>query len=145
MSFWTDALWRKSDDGAAQRLHARIFENAPDKDASEYVELTLKVRVKGGNTYAEDTVRIDDVAKLHLVDAYVRHSISRFGTVSVMSSAGSLATLVTIRTGEIVAVEAVTRTVRLNDEDRRRAAGFHPPIIPGPRQPSHDGQQPETD
>ena len=163
MSFWTDALERKADDGRARQLYDEIVSNAPSKDAAEYVELVIKIRIRGGSTAVEDAVRIDSAEKLLAVGRYVRHTMSRFGTVSVLTTSGQFAVLHTIRTGEIVDVEAVTRTVALNSEDQRRAAGFHPPRpttlanpdpvdlsdfhkpIPGQRTAPQGEQLPETD
>lgn len=144
-SFWTDALERKADDGRARQLYDEIFENAPGSDAVEFVELTIKVRVRGGSTAVEDAVRIDSTDKLLAVSRYIRHAMGRFGTISVLTTSGSNAVMHTIRTGEVVDIEAVARVVSLNPEDARRAAGFHPPRIPSPRLPHQGEQQPETD
>jgi len=140
----------------ARKLYDKIFENAPAKDAVEYVELVIKVRVRGGSTAVEDPVRIDSLDKLPVISQYVRHAMGRFGTISVLTTSGNHAVMHTIRTGEVVDIEAVTRVVSLSVEDARRAAGFHPPrpVIPGQRSIELGGdpnvnlsgfQQPETD
>lgn len=147
MSFWTDALERKADDGRARQLYDEIFKDAPGPDALEFVELTIKVRIRGGSTAVEDAVRIDSTDKLLAVSRYVRHAMSRFGTISVLTTSGNHVVLHTIRTNEVVDIESYARVVRMNSEDARRAAGFHPPRpqIPEQRAPQNLGGDPNVD
>lgn len=129
MSFWTFGLDRPNDEGGSERfrqLRQQILANQPDESAREYTEISIIVRTKAGVAYAEDPIRVDSPDKLHFVNHLARHAVSRYPTVVVLTSSGDVYRLSTIRSGEVSAIEATARVVRLNADEARRAQGFHP-------------------